>query len=223
MHPFPQFVAIVGDGKAERPPSVAMSDSFDEEAERKASIQRFLDARKEAWSKICPPDFLATDPKRLAHPASVAVGVNMPKDCVGVLFSGPTGHGKTRSAWLLAGRMFCNRTLTIEVRTGLDLADEILEAYNNGSIASLIQDLKSAGILFIDDLFKGTWKPSVESTIFNVIDHRVAWRKPTIITTNADGTTIKKMLSADMKEPFMRRIGPDYFKAFLFNAKPAAK
>jgi chromosomal replication initiation ATPase DnaA len=201
------------------PPPRPSDDAYDEE-ERRAAVQRFLAGRRDHWQKICPPEFLDTQPDRLAPPAREALAVRIPRDAVGLLFCGPTGCGKSRTAWLKAQRIFLARDVGFRHATGIDLADDILAAYEDGSIRSLRDDLRDADLLLLDDLFKGAWKPSVEAMVFNVLDYRVAWRKPTIVTTNSDGKGIAKMLSADVKAPFLRRIGPDFFRTFLFDKKP---
>lgn len=191
-----------------------------DDQERMDARRRFLEARMDAFTRVAPAEFIATDPARLAPPADEALDVLMPRDCVGVMFTGATGHGKSRTAWLLARKHYLRRSVVLDARTGIDLATDIAEAYKEGFIASLRARLQKADILLIDDLFKGNWTPGVESTVFNVIDYRGIHRLPTIITTNLDGKNIKKLLSPDVRDPFLRRIGREFYRHFVFDRKP---
>jgi DNA replication protein DnaC len=56
-----------------------------------------------------------------------------------------------------------------------------------------------------------------ETELYDVLEHRTTNLKPTIITTNASGEQLKKMLSDDRRQPILRRIA-DFSQIIKFNA-----
>ena len=198
-----------------------MADPSIELPERARMRVMDIESALERWAKICPPLYLETDPARLAAPSADAIRFAFPADGFGVMFTGPTGTGKTRTAWLLAGRRYCSgRSFSFQAYTGPSLAVAIAGAYNDGSIERLVSRLDSVDVLLLDDMFKTNWTPAQESIVFDALEQRAAWKKFTIVTMNCDGKALARILSDDVRDPFLRRLSPPFFKPFLFRHKP---
>jgi DNA replication protein DnaC len=60
--------------------------------------------------------------------------------------------------------------------------------------------------LLIDDLGKQKMTERAETELYDVLEHRTNNLKPTLVTTNATGQQLARMLSEDRRQPIIRRI-----------------
>ena len=205
--------------------------SHAEEAGHRAAVeaaeQRHRLARLDA---VIPPKILATD---LAHPTFnkalfLACQAWTPESGKWLVIHGPPGACKTRIVgtvakrlilaghhvtWATAGKL----QETVEELNSFAKSDEALRT----AARARLRVWKEAGILILDDLGKNTWTPSLESKLFELIDHRETHYLPTIITSNRKLLHLVDDMSHDRGGPIIGRI-QEAARGWTFEAKPVA-
>lgn len=175
-----------------------------------------------------PPKILATD---LGHPT-----FNAPLfvECQGwtpqsgkwLVIHGPPGSCKTRIVGTVAKRLIMAGHIvtwttagklqeTVEELNSFARADEGLRS----AARARLRVWKESGILVLDDLGKNTWTPSLESKLFELIDHRETHYLPTIITSNRPLLHLIDDMSPDRGGPIIGRIR-EAARGWIFEAKP---
>lgn len=165
---------------------------------------------KTAFDDICPPLYRESDLKRIYGPFR-EIAENWQFGPRGILLEGNAGTGKTRSAWHIIKRMMTEQgkncyglTATLFAKYAADQWHSNLEDKN--AAIEAMDRCRSAVILLIDDLGKQKMTDRGETELYDVLEHRTTNLKPTIITTNATGDQLKKMISEDRRQPILRRI-----------------
>jgi DNA replication protein DnaC len=181
---------------------------YKEEAEQKASLERRI-RLKTAFDAICPPLYRDTDLKRI-YGAFSAIAESWQYSPTGLLLEGYAGTGKTRAAWHILKRM------TEEGRscyglTATQFAKAAADQWHSnneekGEAIEAMDRCRRTSILLIDDLGKQKMTERSEVELYDVLEHRTNNLKPTIVTTNATGAQLTKMLSEDRAHPILRRI-----------------
>lgn len=129
----------------------------------------------------------------------------------GLLISGPTGTWKSTMA--------AHKLAQVHVDTGWPIgwlsAPEFEVALRDGwsgdkdaarAATRMRGAAKSARLLVLDDLGKEGSTEAIEREIFALLDYRLARLKPTFITLNADPESFRARISAERRDPLMRRI-----------------
>lgn len=129
----------------------------------------------------------------------------------GVAFVGPTGAGKSRCAAAVAIRETERGTWPTWLPCG-EIRSAALGSW--GKAEELIKEMSKARLLVLDDLGKGTPSNQSDEIVFQILDNRTAWERPTIITSQHN----KEGLRARFKDPTVaeaveRRI-TDYHEIF---------
>lgn len=165
---------------------------------------------KTAFDTICPPLYRESDLKRIYGPFR-EIAENWKFGPTGILLEGNAGTGKTRSAWHIIKRMMTEHgkncyglTATLFAKYAADQWHTNLED-KNAAIEAMSR-CRSSAILLLDDLGKQKMTDRGETELYDVLEHRTTNLKPTIITTNATGDQLKKMISEDRRQPILRRI-----------------
>lgn len=181
---------------------------YREEAEQKASLERRI-RLKTAFDDICPPLYRETDLKRIYGPFS-AIAESWQYSPTGLLLEGYAGTGKTRAAWHILkrmteeGRSCYGLTATQFAKAASDQWHDSRE--EKGQAIEAMDRCRRTSILLIDDLGKQKMTERAEVELYDVLEHRTNNLKPTIVTTNATGEQLSKMLSQDRSHPIIRRI-----------------
>jgi DNA replication protein DnaC len=181
---------------------------YKEEEDRRASLERRI-RLKTAFDAICPPLYRETDLKRI-YGAFSAIAESWKYSPTGLLLEGYAGTGKTRAAWHILKRM------TEEGRscyglTATQFAKAAADQWHSnneekGEAIEAMDRCRRTSLLLIDDLGKQKMTERSEVELYDVLEHRTNNLKPTIVTTNATGAQLTKMLSEDRAHPILRRI-----------------
>ncbi len=160
------------------------------------------------WSQICPPLYQRTD---TAHPRfprehfqRVMAWRFGPR---GLLLLGDTREGKTRCLYKVLERLFVDERRDVQVWGPGALEDELLSAFTTNRYHALRARAVTVPVLALDDLGKDKLTDRYESFIFGIIDERIAWERPTLITSNLTGAALAERFSDAVKaRPFVERL-----------------
>ena len=168
------------------------------------------------WRSIVPARWLDTVFPRLPDPVAAETVVNWQYGCGGLLLLGPSGSGKTRSVCLLLRRL-CEEGRRPVAFSPTGFGHEVAENCRGHGAKTWAKALGERDLIFFDDLCKDRLTDRVEAELFGIIDARIANLKPTIITTNMTGETMKGVMSNDRAVPLIRRLREeDYFTQVTF-------
>ena len=121
----------------------------------------------------------------------------MKKKNVGFLFWGPPGTGKTYLSFCIANRLLENLIPVIAI-SSIGILNRIKETYNSygkeGEV-EVINSLKNASLLIIDDLGAENGTDWAKEKLYEIIDSRYRDAKPMIVTTNLTKEQLKEKLT----------------------------
>ncbi len=162
--------------------------------------------RQQDWAKLCPPDFLATEPHRLPSPSKLQRVLAWQYGPRGLVLHGLTGKGKSRCAWELLKREFLAGRSVRVIKHDLQFRYSALFDQGAGAVARWANGIVAADLLLVDDVFKVKLTDSVEAALFSVVASRAEARRPIIATLNDTGDTLAARLSQDRGESLVRHL-----------------
>lgn len=121
----------------------------------------------------------------------------MKKKNMGLLLYGPPGTGKTFLAFCIANELL-NNTVPVVAISSIGLLNKIKETYRNfgrEGEAEIINNLKNASLLILDDLGAENNTDWAKEKIYEIIDSRYRDKKPCIVTTNLTREGLKQKLT----------------------------
>lgn len=172
------------------------------------------------FHKECPPLFRLTDTMRLPEKMRRAANEWAPHgEMHSLLLHGTTGNGKTRTAWVIANRLWASHLsrgvpYAISFKTMSKFTDDITSSFaEDKGHERLMEHLQTADLLVLDDLGKEKMTPRVSADLFAVVDGRANMVRPTIVTTNFNGAGLTaRFEDPEMGVAFVRRLR-DYYLA----------
>lgn len=120
----------------------------------------------------------------------------MKKNNVGMLLMGSPGVGKTHLSFCIANELLSQYVPVIAI-SSIGLINKIFESYDKygqEGEARIINSLKNADLLILDDLGAEHGKDKTKQIIYSVIDSRIRAEKPMIITSNLTEGQIRQKL-----------------------------
>lgn len=118
---------------------------------------------------------------------------------VGLLLYGPPGTGKTFLVSCIANELL-EQLVPVIIISSIGLLNRIKETYNRGGAEAeveIINNLKNADLLIIDDLGTESATPWAMEKIYEIVDSRYRDMKPLIITTNLTREALKDKLASE--------------------------
>lgn len=112
----------------------------------------------------------------------------------GLVMYGPTGCGKTRTAWAICKREMLAGRKVVAVDAFEIAGYAPLLMKDADAATEMVRNMADADILLLDDIFKATITPRVRELVFMVIDKRTSWQRPIILTVNGTGEGLQAIL-----------------------------
>lgn len=126
--------------------------------------------------------------------AAVAAGENPD----GLLFQGAVGYGKTYLAAACANDLI-EKGIAVRFVVVPDFLDLIRDSFNDQSPyreSVLMEEVKTAPVLVLDDLGAHNYTDWSVKTIFAVLNYRLNYELPTVITTNLEREQLEELLGS---------------------------
>lgn len=118
---------------------------------------------------------------------------------MGFMFYGPPGVGKSYLAFCIANELL-GQGVPVVVISSIGMLNRIKEIYNSygkeGEV-EVINNLKNASLLVLDDLGAENSTPWAKEKIYEIIDNRYRDGKPMIVTTNLTREQLQNKLTGD--------------------------
>lgn len=174
-----------------------------------------------------PALFRDTEVERLHPSVQKALDWKPEGDVSGLLLHGTTGIGKTRAIWEIIRRQWVesvkrDRQLPYQFLTMRKIEGMIEKGFDDRQHAKMLEGLIDLPFLIIDDFGKERLTQRMASDLFAIIDERSTARKPTIISTNYNGTSLlERFDSRDVEtgKAMIRRLKDYYMMAGMGEKK----
>lgn len=176
------------------------------EEEQEARHAKTLSFFSDSLQGIVPPSFLQTEASKLPKPEMLEKALQWRFGPIGLLLYGPTRSGKSRIAWEVAKREIRNRRKIRAVDSFDLMRYPALFMENGGAATRFAEELESADITLLDDVFKAKTTERVEELLFAIIDRRSCWQRPCIITLNDTGESLGQRFSQDRGPALIHRL-----------------
>ena len=172
--------------EAERQQQLALEQS------RMSDIKRFFNGIPDGLREKTFEAFTRTrdNHKGLAIARAYSDSLPSPR---GLIFFGPVGTGKTHLMLAICLAQIAQGRSAI-FGTVSSLLDSLRATYDGGSVKSqdVVRALQTCSLLAIDDLGKEKPTDFVEAQLFDILNYRLTWSKPVLITCNLGLEAVEK-------------------------------
>jgi len=134
-----------------------------------------------------------------ANQAAIDAAYDVIDNQAGVIFHGNRGTGKTMLASIIANELI-KKGQAVLFTSMPDLFDSIRSRFSSGDAKDIVDTVKSAPYLILDDMGTEKMTDWVSEQLFIIINHRYNHQLPLIITTNYDPKTFSRTLCIARKE-----------------------
>jgi len=170
-------------------------------------------------ASVIPRIYLDTDPNRLPYAQRYAVENWNKQKGNGLWLVGDTRTGKTRSLCLLLKKLMEGGE---QVRCFFHGAfgDDLLEVMRSErSYKKWKREIATVPILAVDDLFAHKMTERNEAALFELLDERIAYERPTFVTTQVTKKDAAKSFQSKTRHlAFFARV-KEFFDVIRFNEK----
>ena len=179
------------------------------EAQQIESVKRERAAR---YQTLCPDGYKDTVPSKIPNQEAMKKVLAWTPGPRGLLLKGNTGRGKTRSVWLMLKPIIENTATTVMAYNGVTWALAVSRAFREtDETEGFINRVAKVDILVLDDIFKASIMSDTQArALYCVLEERMAWKRPTIMTTNSSGKDLLMKLPEIWRgedgESLLRRI-----------------
>jgi DNA replication protein DnaC len=178
----------------ERPDAVEKCKLHLQENERQARETEY----RQAWERLCPLEYRSTRSEQLPNVQKFEEVQKWQYGAKGLLLTGPTRRGKTRSIWKLLERLHFDERRKILAFTPMDLKLAVATAWRDNETAEeWISRVRCIGVLFLDDLDTIKFTEAVEETIYDIFEYRTTHGKPVIATVNVTGRALAARMNTN--------------------------
>lgn len=160
-------------------------DQSDRAAERSLEerTQFLREARSSKWESKIPPRWSGWSMDKLPKGFRVAANQWLTDgfpNSANLILSGPTGSGKTSMAYAIGKEIYLLGN-KVKIWQSAELFDEMRGTDQSREV---LESVKNADVLILDDLGSERKTDWVEERLFLIIDYRWQWKLPVIVTTN---------------------------------------
>ena len=188
-------------------------DCIDAEEEDRAVMAQIAErvALHERWQRICPEEYRETDLERLNPTYRRAIERWSQASRKGIGIVGAPGLCKTRTAFLLLKKSHYEHRQACFAISAKGLAKCAIDQFDREqdvrqSARRKLALSRSADVLLLDDLGKGTMSERPEEELYDILEHRTSHRKLTIWTANSKGDALLNHFSPDRADAIFRRL-----------------
>lgn len=142
------------------------------------------------YVQICPPLYRQTDPAKLNQELFKKV-MEWEYSAKGLMLVGPSGTGKTRMAWQVVRRELENKK-KVKYFDSVAFGHECARAFKEEDGGEWIDKLARRDLLFFDDLDKGKFTERVEAELFGLVERRISYCRPLLVTSQVGGEEFLK-------------------------------
>lgn len=163
--------------------------------------------RLDPWETVCTPVYSLeseggqTDAKRLAKAwgeksdTKERLTAGQIRDLIfthngPILLGGDPGAMKTRLAWRMVHAVW-KKPAQVHCFTSWSFQAELQDAGGNHQSRAWMKTLTESALVFIDDLGKAEWTANTHGAFFELVEARIAHRRPLLITTNESFSDLK--------------------------------
>ncbi len=201
-----------------------------EQNQRDVSEDLRLLKAMQTWQHLVPPLYhtsgdwiLATDSKTLNR-AKVMQVIAWQFGSKGLfLYGEKSGTGKTTAAYLITKSAIANqKRCAVFSHSEFSRKASFLTNTDQQAGSRWIKLVNECDLLVIDDFGKSRFKTAdgtskqAEELLFDILDSRIANKRPTILTSNDNAATLRARLSAERGEPLLRRLR-EFFEPVNFD------
>lgn len=185
---------------------------LDAEADTRARIRT---ARAQQWLQACPSELQASN---WSHPRLTPCRAQIDRVLArewgkkGLLLSGQTGRGKSRSMWGLLKRLMCEEGRDVGIWRAVEWFAHLQAQVNYGrdDAQGFIRACARRPLLVMDDLGQEAIASSrqdwAKAWFLAMLDERLGEGRPMLITTNLSSAQMAAGQSDVRAEPLVRRL-----------------
>ncbi|PWU06128.1 MAG: hypothetical protein C5B47_07985 [Verrucomicrobia bacterium] len=180
-----------------------------ERAKHAAEKTERIKKQKLAFHAACPPLYRDTEPARL-HPKFRESVQHWQYGPRGLGLVGIAGIGKTRAAYWLLKRMVAldQSVLATNATTFAKLCIDQFSDDKESKWAAVrtLEAIRRIDLWLLDDLGKQRMTERGEVELHAILEHRTAYKRPIIWTSNSTSEVLRAKFSEERTEPIMRRL-----------------
>lgn len=184
-------------------------DECCEKREREEEAAQRIAVRNEQWLAVCPPLYRETDLARLPKKYREAIS-KWAFGPFGLGFMGEPGSGKTRA---------CFQILKKQIEEGREV--RAISATRFGQICTVqfaqddakreeaevvMEGIRECDVLLFDDIGKGKMTERAELELYDLLEIRTSYLRPTLWTANSSPDALLSAMSSERGGAIMRRL-----------------